>query len=125
MSMHIDCLQRFGVWADWDHPYLTLDPEYEAAQVPITAFSLVSLLEFLEVTYTLHPSCYMGQNNLEGWKVHILMISICYCILINLLSFLVISFHLISYPALLCVFKRHCISYLACEASLIFFMPIL
>lgn len=26
-------LQRYGVWADWDNPYLTLDPEYEAAQV--------------------------------------------------------------------------------------------
>ncbi|KAF5950753.1 hypothetical protein HYC85_012746 [Camellia sinensis] len=24
--------KRYGVWADWDHPYLTLDPEYEAAQ---------------------------------------------------------------------------------------------
>ena len=29
--------QRYGVWADWDNPYLTLDPEYEAAQVAITA----------------------------------------------------------------------------------------
>lgn len=121
MSMHIDCLQRFGVWADWDHPYLTLDPEYEAAQVPITTFSLVSLLEFLEVTYTLQPSCYMGQNNLESWKVHILIncvISICLC-------FLMISIHLISYPALLCDFTWHCISYFAGEASRIFFMPIL
>ncbi|WZZ36650.1 hypothetical protein YC2023_020051 [Brassica napus] len=25
---------RFGVWADWNNPYLTLDPEYEAAQYP-------------------------------------------------------------------------------------------
>ncbi|GJV72909.1 isoleucine--tRNA ligase, chloroplastic/mitochondrial [Tanacetum coccineum] len=29
------CLQRFGVWADWDHPYLTLDPEYEAAHIKV------------------------------------------------------------------------------------------
>nr|KAJ0222749.1 hypothetical protein LSAT_V11C200084260 [Lactuca sativa] len=27
--------KRFGVWADWDHPYLTLDPEYEAAQIKV------------------------------------------------------------------------------------------
>lgn len=26
-------LQRYGIWADWDNPYLTLNPEYEAAQV--------------------------------------------------------------------------------------------
>ena len=32
------CLQRYGVWADWNNPYLTLDPEYEAAQVAGTAF---------------------------------------------------------------------------------------
>ncbi|KAJ1637571.1 tRNA synthetases class I-domain-containing protein [Pavlovales sp. CCMP2436] len=25
--------RRFGVWADWEAPYLTLDPAYEAAQV--------------------------------------------------------------------------------------------
>lgn len=33
-----ECLQRFGVWADWNNAYLTLDPEYEAAQVGGTAF---------------------------------------------------------------------------------------
>ncbi|KAI7743352.1 hypothetical protein M8C21_003233, partial [Ambrosia artemisiifolia] len=27
--------KRFGVWADWDNPYLTLDPEYEAAQIEV------------------------------------------------------------------------------------------
>lgn len=27
--------QRFGVWADWDEPYLTLTPAYEAAQVGV------------------------------------------------------------------------------------------
>ncbi|VFR01130.1 unnamed protein product [Cuscuta campestris] len=27
--------KRYGVWADWDHPYLTLDPEYEAAQIEV------------------------------------------------------------------------------------------
>ncbi|XP_027333503.1 isoleucine--tRNA ligase, chloroplastic/mitochondrial isoform X3 [Abrus precatorius] len=26
--------KRYGVWADWNDPYLTLDPEYEAAQYP-------------------------------------------------------------------------------------------
>ena len=33
-------LQRYGVWADWDNPYLTLDPEYEAAQVSGIGFAL-------------------------------------------------------------------------------------
>ena len=27
--------QRYGVWADWAHPYLTLQPEYEAAQLGV------------------------------------------------------------------------------------------
>lgn len=27
--------QRYGVWGDWDHPYLTLTPEYEAAQMGV------------------------------------------------------------------------------------------
>ncbi|MEM9136324.1 MAG: isoleucine--tRNA ligase [Cyanobacteria bacterium P01_F01_bin.42] len=26
---------RYGVWADWEHPYLTLKPEYEAAQIEV------------------------------------------------------------------------------------------
>ncbi|XP_051125884.1 isoleucine--tRNA ligase, chloroplastic/mitochondrial isoform X2 [Andrographis paniculata] len=27
--------KRYGVWGDWDHPYLTLDPEYESAQIEV------------------------------------------------------------------------------------------
>ncbi|ERN42331.1 isoleucyl-tRNA synthetase [Rubidibacter lacunae KORDI 51-2] len=27
--------QRFGIWGDWEHPYLTLQPEYEAAQIEV------------------------------------------------------------------------------------------
>ncbi len=27
--------QRMGVWAEWDKPYLTLQPEYEAAQIGV------------------------------------------------------------------------------------------
>jgi len=27
--------KRFGIWADWDEPYLTLLPEYEAAQLEV------------------------------------------------------------------------------------------
>lgn len=27
--------KRYGVWGDWDHPYMTLNPEYEAAQVGV------------------------------------------------------------------------------------------
>jgi isoleucyl-tRNA synthetase len=27
--------QRWGIWAEWDQPYLTLDPAYEAAQIGV------------------------------------------------------------------------------------------
>lgn len=27
--------QRYGVWGDWDNPYLTLTPDYEAAQIGV------------------------------------------------------------------------------------------
>jgi isoleucyl-tRNA synthetase len=27
--------KTYGVWADWDHPYVTLDPAYEAAQIGV------------------------------------------------------------------------------------------
>lgn len=27
--------KRYGVWGDWEHPYLTLKPEYEAAQIAV------------------------------------------------------------------------------------------
>jgi isoleucyl-tRNA synthetase len=29
--------KRYGVWADWEAPYLTLQPEYEAAQIGVFA----------------------------------------------------------------------------------------
>lgn len=27
--------KRYGIWGDWEHPYLTLKPEYEAAQIGV------------------------------------------------------------------------------------------
>jgi isoleucyl-tRNA synthetase len=27
--------KRYGVWGDWDEPYMTLQSEYEAAQVRV------------------------------------------------------------------------------------------
>lgn len=30
-----DSFKRYGVWGDWDQPYLTLQPEYEAAQIGV------------------------------------------------------------------------------------------
>ncbi|MFM7441064.1 MAG: isoleucine--tRNA ligase [Snowella sp.] len=27
--------KRFGVWGDWEHPYMTLTPEYEAVQIGV------------------------------------------------------------------------------------------
>jgi isoleucyl-tRNA synthetase len=30
-----ESFMRYGVWGDWDHPYLTMTPEYEAAQIGV------------------------------------------------------------------------------------------
>ncbi|OMO58313.1 Aminoacyl-tRNA synthetase, class Ia [Corchorus olitorius] len=35
VKAQMSSFQRFGVWADWNNPYLTLDPEYEAAQIEV------------------------------------------------------------------------------------------
>lgn len=36
MHTSITCyIHRWGVWGDWDTPYLTLDPAYEAAQLSV------------------------------------------------------------------------------------------
>ncbi|KAK6252710.1 hypothetical protein QUC31_014430 [Theobroma cacao] len=35
VKTQMSSFQRFGVWADWNNPYLTLDPEYEAAQIEV------------------------------------------------------------------------------------------
>jgi len=31
----VDGFKRYGVWGNWDNPYLTLKPEYEAAQIAV------------------------------------------------------------------------------------------
>lgn len=35
VTKHIMGMKRFGVWGDWDTPYLTMQPEYEAAQMEV------------------------------------------------------------------------------------------
>ncbi|MBD3881721.1 isoleucine--tRNA ligase [Phormidium tenue FACHB-886] len=30
-----DSFKRLGIWGDWQHPYLTMQPEYEAAQIHV------------------------------------------------------------------------------------------
>jgi isoleucyl-tRNA synthetase len=30
-----ESFKRYGVWGEWDHPYMTLKPEYEAAQIEV------------------------------------------------------------------------------------------
>lgn len=37
--------QRYGIWGDWQHPYLTLTPEYEAAQIGV--FGAMALKGFI------------------------------------------------------------------------------
>ena len=32
-----ESFKRYGVWGDWEHPYMTLSPEYEAAQIGVFA----------------------------------------------------------------------------------------
>ena len=36
-STEIQIWRRFGVWGDWEEPYLTLDARYEAAQLRVFA----------------------------------------------------------------------------------------
>lgn len=35
MQQQLAGFQRYGVWGDWDEPYLTLNPQYEAAQIGV------------------------------------------------------------------------------------------
>ena len=35
MEEQRESFKRFGVWGEWDNPYLTLAPEYEAAQIGV------------------------------------------------------------------------------------------
>jgi isoleucyl-tRNA synthetase len=35
MEIQKKAFRRYGIWGDWDHPYLTLQPEYEAAQIKV------------------------------------------------------------------------------------------
>ncbi|XP_020110492.1 isoleucine--tRNA ligase, chloroplastic/mitochondrial isoform X2 [Ananas comosus] len=35
VNIQMKSFKRYGVWADWDNPYLTLAPEYEAAQIEV------------------------------------------------------------------------------------------
>ena len=35
VSKQSEGFQRYGVWGDWAHPYMTLQPEYEAAQLGV------------------------------------------------------------------------------------------
>ncbi|MGE5659699.1 MAG: isoleucine--tRNA ligase [Actinomycetota bacterium] len=35
MQQQREAFKRYGIWGDWDHPYLTLKPEYEAAQIGV------------------------------------------------------------------------------------------
>uniref|UniRef100_A0A0D9VLS1 isoleucine--tRNA ligase n=2 Tax=Leersia perrieri TaxID=77586 RepID=A0A0D9VLS1_9ORYZ len=35
VTTQMNSFKRFGVWADWDNPYLTLSPEYEASQLEV------------------------------------------------------------------------------------------
>ncbi|QYO68598.1 class I tRNA ligase family protein [Leptolyngbya sp. 7M] len=35
MAQQRDSFKKLGIWGDWDHPYLTMQPEYEAAQIRV------------------------------------------------------------------------------------------
>lgn len=42
VTNHIEGMKRFGVWGDWEDPYVTMEPEYEAAQIEV--FALCTML---------------------------------------------------------------------------------
>jgi isoleucyl-tRNA synthetase len=35
VDQQCESFKKLGVWGDWDHPYLTMQPEYEAAQIRV------------------------------------------------------------------------------------------
>ena len=35
VETQLQSFKRYGVWGDWEHPYLTLTPDYEAAQIGV------------------------------------------------------------------------------------------
>ena len=35
VEAQLQSFKRYGVWGDWEHPYLTLKPDYEAAQIGV------------------------------------------------------------------------------------------
>lgn len=35
MDKQRSSFRRYGVWGHWEEPYLTLQPEYEAAQIRV------------------------------------------------------------------------------------------
>lgn len=35
VSEQSQSFQRYGIWGDWEHPYLTMTPDYEAAQIGV------------------------------------------------------------------------------------------
>jgi isoleucyl-tRNA synthetase len=35
MAQQRESFKRLGIWGDWEHPYLTMQPEYEAAQIHV------------------------------------------------------------------------------------------
>ena len=35
MGKQRESFKRYGIWGDWDSPYMTLQPEYEAAQIRV------------------------------------------------------------------------------------------
>lgn len=35
MGQQRESFKRLGIWGDWEHPYLTMQPEYEAAQIHV------------------------------------------------------------------------------------------
>ncbi|MDB9510594.1 isoleucine--tRNA ligase [Kamptonema animale CS-326] len=37
MEQQREGFKRYGIWGNWEHPYLTLKPEYEAAQIGVFA----------------------------------------------------------------------------------------
>lgn len=38
VSKQSDSFRRYGVWGDFEKPYLTLQPEYEAAQIEVCIY---------------------------------------------------------------------------------------
>ncbi|MGF1491321.1 MAG: isoleucine--tRNA ligase [Microcoleaceae cyanobacterium] len=69
-----ESFKTYGIWGDWDHPYLTLSPEYEAAQIDV--FGQMALKGYIyrglkPVNWSPSSRTALAENELEYPEGHV------------------------------------------------------